>query len=35
MAAVLVSTTINGDVVEFACPPEESLLAVSARPARL
>jgi carbon-monoxide dehydrogenase small subunit len=28
MAAVLVSTTINGDVVEFACPPEESLLAV-------
>ena len=28
MAAVLVSTTINGDAVEFACPPEESLLAV-------
>ena len=26
MAAVLVSTTINGDSVEFACPPEESLL---------
>jgi carbon-monoxide dehydrogenase small subunit len=26
MAAVLVSTTINGDAVEFACPPEESLL---------
>jgi len=26
MAAVLVSTTINGGVVEFACPPEESLL---------
>jgi len=28
MAAVLVSTTINGDAVEFACPPEESLLSV-------
>jgi len=28
MAAVLVSTTINGDVVEFACPAEEPLLAV-------
>jgi carbon-monoxide dehydrogenase small subunit len=28
MAAVLVSTTINGDAVQFACPPEESLLAV-------
>ena len=28
MAAVLVSTTINGDVVEFACPAEESLLNV-------
>jgi len=28
MAAVLVSTKINGDVVEFACPAEESLLAV-------
>ncbi len=28
MAAVLVSTTINGDAVEFACPPQESLLAV-------
>ncbi len=28
MAAVLVSTTINGDAVEFACPAEESLLAV-------
>ena len=26
MAAVLVTTTINGDAVEFACPPEESLL---------
>lgn len=26
MAAVLVSTTINGDAVEFACPPEETLL---------
>ena len=23
---MLVSTTINGDVVEFACPPEETLL---------
>lgn len=28
MAAVLVSTTVNGDAVEFACSPEESLLAV-------
>lgn len=28
MAAVLVATTINGDAVQFACPPEESLLAV-------
>lgn len=28
MAAVLVSTTINGDAVEFSCPAEESLLAV-------
>ncbi len=28
MAAVLVSTTINGDAVEFACPPEETLLSV-------
>jgi carbon-monoxide dehydrogenase small subunit len=27
MAAVLVSTKINGDTVEFACPPDESLLA--------
>jgi carbon-monoxide dehydrogenase small subunit len=27
MAAHLVSTTINGDAVEFACPPEESLLS--------
>jgi carbon-monoxide dehydrogenase small subunit len=27
MAAVLVSTTINGDAVEFACPPDETLLA--------
>jgi carbon-monoxide dehydrogenase small subunit len=26
MAAVLVSTTVNGDAVEFACPPEETLL---------
>ena len=26
MSAVLVSTNINGDDVEFACPPEESLL---------
>jgi aerobic carbon-monoxide dehydrogenase small subunit len=24
--AVLVSTTVNGDVVEFACPPDEVLL---------
>jgi carbon-monoxide dehydrogenase small subunit len=28
MSAVLVATTINGDAVEFACPPEESLMAV-------
>jgi carbon-monoxide dehydrogenase small subunit len=28
MSAVLVTTTINGDAVEFACPPEETLLAV-------
>jgi carbon-monoxide dehydrogenase small subunit len=28
MAAALVSTTINGDVVEFACPQDETLLAV-------
>ena len=28
MAAVLVSTTINGDAVQYACPPEETLLAV-------
>ena len=26
--AVLVSTTINGDTVEFACDPSESLLDV-------
>lgn len=26
MSSVLVSTTINGDAVEFACPAEESLL---------
>jgi carbon-monoxide dehydrogenase medium subunit len=26
MSAELVSTKINGDVVEFACPPEESLM---------
>lgn len=26
MSAVLVSTNINGDDVQFACPPEESLL---------
>jgi carbon-monoxide dehydrogenase small subunit len=26
MSAVMVSTTINGDQVEFACPPEETLL---------
>jgi aerobic carbon-monoxide dehydrogenase small subunit len=26
MSSVLVSTTVNGDAVEFACPPEESLL---------
>ncbi len=28
MSAVLVSTTINGDKVEFACQPDESLLEV-------
>ncbi|MEE4145601.1 MAG: (2Fe-2S)-binding protein [Halieaceae bacterium] len=28
MSAVLVSTTINDDAVQFACPPEESLLSV-------
>lgn len=28
MAAHLVSTTINGDAVEFACPADESLLSV-------
>jgi carbon-monoxide dehydrogenase small subunit len=28
MAAQLVSTTINGDAVEFACPTDESLLSV-------
>ena len=28
MAAVLVTTKINGDTVEFACPPEETLLSV-------
>ncbi|MDH4039859.1 MAG: (2Fe-2S)-binding protein [Gammaproteobacteria bacterium] len=28
MAAVLVSTTINGDAVQYACPPDESLLDV-------
>ncbi|MCL4110200.1 UNVERIFIED_CONTAM: hypothetical protein GTU68_026720 [Idotea baltica] len=28
MAAHLVSTTINGDTVEFACPADESLLSV-------
>jgi len=28
MAAVLVSTTVNGDAVQFACPPEESLMSV-------
>jgi carbon-monoxide dehydrogenase small subunit len=27
MSAVLVSTTINGDSVEFACPADESLLS--------
>ena len=27
MAALLVETTINGDAVQFACPPEETLLA--------
>jgi len=26
MSAVLVSTTVNGDAVEFACPQEETLL---------
>ncbi len=26
MTGVLVSTTINGDPVEFACPPDETLL---------
>ena len=26
MSAVMVTTTINGDEVEFACPPEETLL---------
>ena len=26
MSAVLVETKVNGDVVEFACPPDESLL---------
>jgi aerobic carbon-monoxide dehydrogenase small subunit len=26
MSAVLVSTIVNGDVVEFACPPDETLL---------
>ena len=28
MSAVLVKTTINGDTVEFACQPDESLLDV-------
>jgi aerobic carbon-monoxide dehydrogenase small subunit len=28
MSAVLVSTTINGDTVEYACQPDESLLDV-------
>ena len=28
MAAVLVSTTINGDATEFSCPANESLLSV-------
>jgi aerobic carbon-monoxide dehydrogenase small subunit len=28
MSAVLVSTTINGDAVQFACPSDESLLSV-------
>jgi len=28
MSAVLVATTINGDAVQFACPPEESLMSV-------
>jgi len=28
MSAVLVSTKINGDAVQFACPPEETLLSV-------
>jgi len=26
MSAVLVSTTVNGDIVEFACPQDETLL---------
>lgn len=26
MSSVLVSTTINGDPIDFACPPEETLL---------
>ncbi len=26
MSAELVTTTINGDVVQFACPPEETLM---------
>ena len=26
MSSVLVSTTVNGDPVQFACPPDESLL---------
>ncbi len=28
MSGVLVSTTINGDAVEFACQPDETLLDV-------
>ena len=28
MASQLVSTTVNGDVVQFACPTDESLLNV-------
>jgi len=28
MSAVLISTTINGDTVEFACQPDETLLDV-------
>lgn len=28
MSAVLISTTINGDAVEFSCPADESLLSV-------